>query len=286
MPPAARRNRRRRRRYENIGQRQAGVEYNPQIAQTRRDTRGQVGSLRSMGGALQGSLTAAERGVRRAGLMSDDRQMALRELALRRADVGAGTQLQISEARREGQGQIGDLITARSQAASGIASDLLQQDRDQAQERRDDTRDRTLDLKFDLIGEVLAEKLGLGGEGEGGGLTPYQRQGNRRRDENARFFAKAGFQRLKERTGQDPGEWDDEIWTGLIGKVAEQEGVEATDAQTAVQRLRERTTGGGGFGDVARTGAQLGAAAGAIAGQNPDLPEQLRVLAQALFGQR
>src|SRR4051794_23493377 len=87
---------------------QAHAAYGPQISGVRQDLHGQVRSLNSMDTALQGSLTLARRNLRHAGLQGDDLALALKELAYRSADVGAGTQLQIQTARQDAHGQVQD----------------------------------------------------------------------------------------------------------------------------------------------------------------------------------
>ncbi len=284
---------RRRPSLQHIAAQQAHAEYDPQIRGVRRETHQQVRSIRSSGPALQSSLQQSARELRHAGLAPRDLTIALQELAHRTADVGSSTALQTQQARQEGHGQIVDLQAALGQSQKSALAGLQQDQAERAQDLHDEKASEARDFTMDILKKEAEKKLGLGDSG--GGLTPTQQRDTDQSHHNAAFFAKQYFQASKggitdPKTGEvlippDPKGWDDSTWNALAEKVAGQKGVNTvTDAQKAVQAIRDHVDGGGGAGggslaDILRTLAMGAAATGAIVG-----PKPLRPVAQ--FGYR
>lgn len=236
----------RRRNFAQQAAQQAQATYGPQISGVRQDLHGQVGSLNSMDHALQGSLQIARRNLRHSGLQSDDLSMALRELALRSADVTAGTQLQIQTARQDAQGQIQDLVAQRGATQSSVLSELQQAAQERQQDLADDARSRRLDIRDSIKLESLKKSLGLGDyadDGGAGGISDSDRDSRKA----AAFYAKQAFDALRG-TGQvdeDPRQWDDATWDAIVGGVHKQKSVGTPeDAARAVHAIRAHFGGG------------------------------------------
>lgn len=232
---------------------QAHATYGPQIHGVRQDLHGQVRSLNSEGAALQNSLTLARRNIRHSGLQGDDLALALKELAYRSADVGAGTQLQIQTARQDAHGEVQNLLQSQGAAQQSLLAEMQKAAQARQQELIDDTRNRRNDIKDAITLEELKKRLGLGsyaddGSGSHHGLTATQRRAIHEERDTAGFYAKTAFDALKEsgKVPEDPNEWDDATWNALVGGVHQQKGVEsADDAARAVSNIRDHFGGGG-----------------------------------------
>ena len=228
---------------------QAAAEYQPQVRGVRRETRGQVRSLRTQEDALQDTLSIARRELRHAGLEGDDLRMGLRELAYRSADVGAGTALQVNTLRQDAQGQVQDLLASQGQAQSSILGELQGARQERQQELADAQRERTQGLQDAIRLEQAFKKLGLGqyyAEKGSGGLTPTQRRDAEQSSEAARYYAKEAFDALREsgKVPEDPREWDESIWDALTGGVHKQKGVDnVEDASQATSAIRDHFGG-------------------------------------------
>jgi hypothetical protein len=238
--------------YAQQAAQQAHATYAPQISGVRQNLHGEVRSLNSMDAALQGTLQLARRKLRHAGLEGDDLAMALKELAYRSVDVGAGTQLQIQTARQDAHGQVQDLLSSQGAAQQSLLSELQQAARQRQQELQDDVRDRRLDLQGAIRLEELKKRLGLGDYANDGGgahgLTQTQRSAIREERDTAGFYAKQAFDALKGsgKVSEDPREWDEATWNALVGGVHQQKGVNsADDAARAVSNIRDHFGGGG-----------------------------------------
>lgn len=232
--------------------RQARAEYQPQKRQVKRGLKGELGSLNTMEDALQGSLNTARKQARKSGLNPDDLQTVLVELARSQADVSGGVQLQKRSARSDAMTELADLSASQGAASRSLLDQALSAreerrqeiaDRryEEAQGLREDLRDYELDIKK----EKELHALGLTG-----GLTPSQKKERRESKQNAKFWARQFVQAARkgivdEKTGElvvptEVSKWDDSIWSGLVAKVAKEEGVDNTrDAQTAVEEVRD-----------------------------------------------
>ena len=230
---------------------QARAEFNPQIQSTRRGIRGQVRSIQSSGPALEASLQRTSQQLRHAGLSPRDQAIALRELALRTADVGASTALQTQQVRQEGHGEIVDLQKGRALAESATLAELQQAAAQHAQEVQDAENADARGIKMEILKEEALKGLGLGSyadDGEGG-LSDTQRGEIKDSRNNAGFFAKQYFTAAKDGITDEKGEvlippdpksWDDAIWDGFVSKVAAMKGVDSVeDAQRAVSAIRD-----------------------------------------------
>lgn len=227
------------------------------IRGVRSDTAAEVGALNTMGRALSDSLDTARSNVRQAGLQGDDLQMILKDLALQERDVAAGTQLQISQTRQEGQEALADArsgLTDIADAEAAARLDILGQLQTQRADRREKRADRRADVADDLRGFILdnIDVPGAGGGSSGGGgggdtgLTPTQAREKEAAKQNAAHWAIEMFRGAKadpEGPG-DPKEWDESAWDNLTSLVLKQEGVsDVADARWAVARIRENVTG-------------------------------------------
>lgn len=266
---------------------QAKAEYAPQRHGVRREERSQARSLRSMEPAQLASIALARRQLRHSGLSPRDLAIAESELAHRSMDVGSGTALQLGQLHRSAQEQLVDLSAGQGQAESGIMAQLQQAAQQRQQEVADDKRSNVEDFKLDIAKAQALEKLGLSGDSGGGGLTPTQQRAHNQSRHDAAFYAKqyvsAAREGLKdEETGDEilppgPHNWNDQQWNLFVEKVTDKAGVNVTDAQHAVQAVRDHfTPQSEDTGDAFR---KLGAVAGAAF-----LPKSLRPIAQFLIG--
>jgi hypothetical protein len=217
------------------------------VAGARDDMQDQVASLNTMQDALLGSLRGARQQVRGLGLQGDDRQAALRELAMRMPDVVAGTQMQIQQAREEGQESIlaarqgvQDVAAAQATATQERLADLQKMRMENRAGAIDDRRDLKNSLLKDVFGELL--------EGGSDGLTPTQRRNAGQSRDAAAGRAKLIFQQARESDNEklqgDPQEWDDAVWRTLTGMVADADDVDSWgDAEWAISRIRQNVQG-------------------------------------------
>lgn len=224
---------------------QASAEYGPQKRGVRREVRGQVRSARSMEGSLQDSLRIARREARRAGMKPDDLTSTLKDLALQSADAGAAAELAIGETRRSGSEEIRDLLAGQGQSERSILGELQAAQTARRQELADENRGRENDFLDKIRLEQALKKLGLGSyaeDGQDGKLTPTQKRGLKQERGNARFRAKQLLDAARtdpDGPGENPREWDEDVWRGLTGAVMEGEGIgDVTQAERAVEQLR------------------------------------------------
>lgn len=233
---------------------QAHAEYDPQIRGVRRETRGQVKSIRTEGPALEASLENSADALRHAGLSARDRQIALTELAHKIADAGASTALQTSQVQQDAHSQIVDLLQSRGQAQGSALTTLLHEAAVHQQDIHDEKAAETRGFKSDILKAETEKALGLGSYAAGGsnssGLTPTQERDHAQSKHNAAFYAHQLISASKDgvkdpKTGEqvippNPAHWNESIWNQLTEKIAGEKGVNSvTDAEHAVQAVRD-----------------------------------------------
>lgn len=271
-----------------VAAQQAHAEYAPQRRGVRRDIRGQVRSIRSSAPALEASLGRTADQLRHINLSAQDRAIALRELAMRQADVGASTALQEQQVRQQGHEQLVDLAAAEGQARSSALAQMQQAATERHQDLADERRAEVRQFKMDILKEQALKELGLGSyadDGGRGGLTPTQRRAAHEEHDNAAFYAKQIFQASKhgltdEKTGEvlvppDPQKWDDSIWNQLVESVAGKEGVDSVEAaQRAVSAIRDHVQPGANATapDLLRTLGMVASAAAPAVAPKPLVP--------------
>jgi hypothetical protein len=215
------------------------------VAGARDDMQDQVASLNTMQDALLGSLRGARQQVRGLGLQGDDRQAALRELAMRMPDVVAGTQMQIQQAREEGQESIlaarqgvQDVAAAQATATQERLADLQKMRMENRAGAIDDQRDLRNSLLKDVFGELLED-------GGAGGADPERAESRKAASQTAimKFRGAKDTPELIEAFGEDPKEWNDAAWAAMTDSVAKAEGVDQADAIWAVERIRRNVQG-------------------------------------------
>lgn len=250
---------------------QAAAEYNPQRQSVRRETRAQVHSLRSEEPALIAAINLARHQLRYSGLSGRDLAIAETELAHRTLDVASSTALQIGQARQEAGSKLVDLSQSQSQAERSALAALQQEALKHRQGIADEQRSNVEDFRLGLLKKEAEQKLGLTGEGtNSSGLTPTQQRAHNQSRHTAAFYAKQYFLASKggvkdEKTGEvvippEPHTWSDQIWNSLAEKVASKKGVSSvTDAQHAVQAIRDHVQGQGNMLNALQTVAQAAA---------------------------
>jgi hypothetical protein len=230
-------------------------------------------------------------------LQGDDRQAALRELAMRMPDVVAGTQMQIQQAREEGQESIlaarqgvQDVAAAQATATQERLADLQKMRMENRAGAIDDQRD----LRNSILKEVILGQIDGGGEG---GMTPTQRRAAGEERDKAEFWAKQLFSGAREAKAEDwgePPEWDEKIWNGLVMGVMDKGGTSVEEAQRAIARIRGHVPQPQSVTDQLQSGQLPGfgpqdrrpqkpqqAAPPQQGGGGPDLRQILGLLAQA-----
>lgn len=250
---------------------QAAAEYNPQRQSVRRETRAQVHSLRSEEPALIAAINLARHQLRHSGLSGRDLAIAETELAHRTLDVASSTALQIGQARQEAGSKLVDLSQSQSQAERSALAALQQEALKHRQSVADEQRSNVEDFRLALLKKEAEQKLGLSSSSSSssGGLTPTQQRAHNQSQHNAAFYAKQYFLASKngvtDKTGQqvippEPHTWSDQIWNSLAEKVASKKGVSSvTDAQRAVQAIRDHVQGQGNMLNALQTVAQAAA---------------------------
>lgn len=225
----------------------ARAEYQPQIQAVRRETHGQIKSLKSLTPALEASLQLSAKQLRHAGLKPGDLAIAEAELAHRTADVGASTFLQEEQARQAAHATIVNLLQSQGQAQHSDLLTLLHEAATHRQKVQDEINAEHRGLHTAIAKEQLEKTLGIGPNA--GGLSPTQLRAHHQSKHNAAFWAhqyvslaKGGLK--NEKTGEQiippgPHTWDDKVWGYFVQKVAGKKGVNSvTDAERAVEAIR------------------------------------------------